>query len=178
MGCSNSKDDYKFSLASKLYCCRKDFEFYDKLMCAGTNNDTNRKMAVLKNLDIFILDNSIRESTVTQIRGHLKDDKYAIWNAVRATGIQNCIEATFSSLPSVEDQWLEELRDTSMLDPATGVSISSPHIFHNNLTVLLDQNVSAPHILSYTVFSFNNINKSNYIYRYLNNREMPLLCFL
>jgi hypothetical protein len=120
MGCSNSKDDTKFSLASKLYCCRKGFEFYDKLMCAGTNNDTNRKMAVLKNLDIFILDNSIRESTVTQVREHIKDDKYAIWNAVRATGIQNCIIATFSSLPSVEDQWLEELRDTSMLDPSTG----------------------------------------------------------
>jgi hypothetical protein len=60
MGCSDSKDDSKSSFALRPHCCRKDFEFYDKLMCVGTNNDTKRKMAVLKNLDIFVLDNSIR----------------------------------------------------------------------------------------------------------------------
>ena len=31
------------------------------------------------------------------------------WNAVKVCGINNCFTATFDALPSVEDQWIEEL---------------------------------------------------------------------
>jgi hypothetical protein len=54
------------------------------------------------------------------------------------------------------------------------IECANLHIFQNNLTVLLDQNVSPPHLLSYTAFSFNNINKS-IIYRYLNTKWIYLV---
>ena len=38
----------------------------------------NEKRERLKNLDIFVLDNSIRESTVGQLRSHTVENKLAI----------------------------------------------------------------------------------------------------
>ena len=40
------------------------------------------KMGRLKNLDLFILDNSIRESTVGQLRSHTVENKKAIFAEV------------------------------------------------------------------------------------------------
>ena len=39
-------------------------------------------MKVLKNLDLFVLDNSLRETTVGQLRGHTIDNKWQIYNQV------------------------------------------------------------------------------------------------
>ena len=39
-------------------------------------------MKVLKNLDLFVLDNSLRETTVGQLRGHTIDNKWQIYNEV------------------------------------------------------------------------------------------------
>ena len=36
----------------------------------------------LKNLDLFVLDNSMRETTVGQLRGHTLEDKMAIYEEV------------------------------------------------------------------------------------------------
>ena len=37
---------------------------------------------VLKNLDLFVLDNSLRETTVGQLRGHTIENKWQIYNEV------------------------------------------------------------------------------------------------
>ena len=39
-------------------------------------------MKVLKNVDLFVLDNSLRETTVGQLRGHTIDNKWQIYNQV------------------------------------------------------------------------------------------------
>ena len=40
------------------------------------------KQKVLKNLDLFVLDNSLRETTVGQLRGHTIENKWQIYNEV------------------------------------------------------------------------------------------------
>lgn len=42
----------------------------------------NKKRNVLKDMDLFVLDNSLRETTVGQLRGHTIDDKWKIYNEV------------------------------------------------------------------------------------------------
>ena len=42
-----------------------------------------KKRKILQELDVFILDNSIRETTVGQIRGHTLENKWEIYNEVR-----------------------------------------------------------------------------------------------
>ena len=42
----------------------------------------NPKMDRLRDLDLFVLDNSIRETTVGQLRGHTLEDKFAIYEEV------------------------------------------------------------------------------------------------
>ena len=40
------------------------------------------KKKILQELDLFILDNSIRETTVGQLRGHTLENKWQIYNQV------------------------------------------------------------------------------------------------
>ena len=40
------------------------------------------KREILKNLDLFVLDNSLRETTVGQIFGHTLENKWEIYNEV------------------------------------------------------------------------------------------------
>ena len=40
------------------------------------------KQKALKNLDLFVLDNSLRETTVGQLRGHTIENKWQIYNEV------------------------------------------------------------------------------------------------
>jgi hypothetical protein len=44
------------------------------------------KFKRLKNVELFILDNTVRESTVAQIRGHTIVDKYAIMDTIMVVG--------------------------------------------------------------------------------------------
>ena len=41
------------------------------------------KREILKNLDLFVLDNSLRETTVGQIFGHTLKNKWEIYNEVK-----------------------------------------------------------------------------------------------
>ena len=41
------------------------------------------KREVLKNMELFVLDNSLRESTVGQLRGHTIENKWKIYEQVR-----------------------------------------------------------------------------------------------
>ena len=69
------------------------------------------RLARLKGLDIFVLDNSLRETSVCQLIGHVEEDKEAILSSIQDTGIKHIIVACFGDLKRVEDVWLTKLRD-------------------------------------------------------------------
>ena len=53
----------------------------------GVNEDIKikcQKRARLRELDLLVLDNSIRESTVGQLRGHTLENKWKIYDEVHA----------------------------------------------------------------------------------------------
>lgn len=62
-------------------------------MFQGRINDLNMKMRLfnpdkkrLRNLDLFVLDNSLRETTVGQLRGHTIENKWQIFDQVKWKG--------------------------------------------------------------------------------------------
>ena len=63
----------------------------------------------LKHLDLFILDNSIRESTVGQLRSHTLEDKIQIYEQVKECGIEDIIVASFSDMKGVDDDFCQYL---------------------------------------------------------------------
>ena len=66
----------------------------------------------LENLDLFCLDNSIRESTVGQIRSHTLKNKIDIFNEVKKCGMKDIIVASFAHMTRVDDDFVEYLRAT------------------------------------------------------------------
>ena len=71
-----------------------------------------QKLERLKNLDLFVLDNSIRESTVGQLRSHTLENKVAIFQQVKRCGIKDIIVATFAHMTRVDDDFVQHLIDT------------------------------------------------------------------
>ena len=67
------------------------------------------KRARLKDLDLIVLDNSIRESTVGQLRGHTLENKWKIYNEVKKCGFKFIIVAAFSHMTRVDDKFISEL---------------------------------------------------------------------
>ena len=67
------------------------------------------KRNVLKQLDCFVLDNSLRESTVGQLRGHTLENKIAIFDEVKKCGFRHIIVAAFSHMTRVDDYFLDAL---------------------------------------------------------------------
>lgn len=65
---------------------------------------------VLKDLDCFVLDNSLRESTVGQIKGHTLNDKFEILKQVKKCNFKSVIVACFGSNKRVEDNFLADLK--------------------------------------------------------------------
>lgn len=74
------------------------------------------KRRILKNLDMLVLDNSLRESTVGQLRGHTLENKWTILNEVKKCGFKHIIVASFSHMPRVDDAFVKELceKETDM----------------------------------------------------------------
>ena len=69
----------------------------------------NTKRKILRELDIFVLDNSIRETTVGQLRGHTLENKIKIYQETKKCGFEYIIVASFSHMTRVGDtfcQWL------------------------------------------------------------------------
>jgi hypothetical protein len=62
----------------------------------------------LRNTRFYVLDNSIRETTVAAVRGHTLADKRAIMAAVRRCGITDMLVGTFSATRMVDDVFAEE----------------------------------------------------------------------
>ena len=87
-------------------------EFKDEIssMKSAMAEET-RKRQVLKDLDCFVLDNSIRESTVGQLRGHTLENKWKIYNEVKRCGMEHIIVAAFSHMTRVDDEFIRQLRE-------------------------------------------------------------------
>ena len=73
----------------------------------------SEKLDRLKNLDFFILDNSIRETAVGQIRAHTLEDKIAILHEVRKCNVKDIIVASFSHTTHVDDDFCQNLFDSN-----------------------------------------------------------------
>ena len=67
------------------------------------------KRETLRNLDCFILDNSIRESTVGQLCGHTLKNKWKIYEEVRKCGFNNIVVASFAHMTVVDDHFVQQL---------------------------------------------------------------------
>ena len=71
----------------------------------------DKKGQRLKNLDLFVLDNSIRESTVGQLRNHTLQNKIDILEQAQKVGIKDIIVAAFSHMTRVDDDFVKYLKD-------------------------------------------------------------------
>ena len=65
----------------------------------------------LADLDLYILDNSIRESTVGQPLCHTLQDKINIYKEIKKVGIKDMMVASFSHHHQVDDDFIQYLRD-------------------------------------------------------------------
>ena len=50
-------------------------------------NEVKEDRNVLKEMELFVLDNSLRESTVGQLRGHTIENKWKIYEQVETVAI-------------------------------------------------------------------------------------------
>jgi hypothetical protein len=62
----------------------------------------------LKTMDVFVLDNSLRETAVASIKGQVSSDKDKILQSLQNTGLTDIIVAAFGPLRRPEDVWLEK----------------------------------------------------------------------
>ncbi|XP_071491060.1 uncharacterized protein [Diadema antillarum] len=69
------------------------------------------KYQVLRDLDLFVLDNSMRESTVAQLRGHTLENKWKIYEEVKKCGFKHTIVASFSHMTRVDDDFVKQLKE-------------------------------------------------------------------
>ena len=67
------------------------------------------KRKQLRELDLIVMDNSIRESTVGQLRGHTLENKWKIYDEIENCGFQYRIVAAFSHMTRVDESWVQEL---------------------------------------------------------------------
>lgn len=70
-----------------------------------------KKRLALKRLDCFVLDNSMRESTVGQLKGHTLENKWKIYDEIKKCGFKNIIVAAFSHMTRVDDTFLGQLSE-------------------------------------------------------------------
>ena len=70
-----------------------------------------QKRERLRDLDLFVLDNSIRESMVGQLRSHTIEDKKKIYELVKKCGMHSIIVASFEHMTSVDDDFCQWLKD-------------------------------------------------------------------
>ena len=71
-----------------------------------------QKRERLKTMEFFCLDNSIRESTVGQLRSHTLQNKIDIFNEAKKCGMKDLIVASFAHMTRVDDDFVKYLRST------------------------------------------------------------------
>lgn len=68
-----------------------------------------KQQQTLSELDCFVLDNSLRESTVGALRGHTLENKWKIYDEVKRCGFKHIIVAAFSHMTRVDDYFIKQL---------------------------------------------------------------------
>ena len=71
----------------------------------------------LKNMNVFVLDNSLRESTVGQPIGHTLADKFKILDATKQCGFNHQVAGAFSTGQRVDDAFSLELKKAAQERP-------------------------------------------------------------
>jgi len=69
------------------------------------------KMKRLANMDVFILDNTMRETTVAALRAHTVKSKRAIYDEIKKCGFKYFIVESFNSQTRIGDLFIQELLD-------------------------------------------------------------------
>ncbi|XP_028401598.1 uncharacterized protein LOC114524652 [Dendronephthya gigantea] len=69
------------------------------------------KRKKLRKSELFVLDNSLRESTVGQLRGHTLENKWKIYEEVKKIGYQHIIVASFSHMTRLGDKFCIALKE-------------------------------------------------------------------
>ena len=70
----------------------------------------------LRNMKVFVLDNSLRESTVGQAVGHSTEDKMKVFDATSSCGFKHQIVGCFSTNNRVDDKFAAELQKMQFPD--------------------------------------------------------------
>lgn len=74
------------------------------------------KLKRLSTMDVCVLDNSLRETAVAQIKGAVTEDKDKILDALRFTGIEEVIVGAFGDLRRPEDEWLQAKAENGKIE--------------------------------------------------------------
>ena len=72
-------------------------------------DEKRAQQKILRELDCFVMDNSLRESTVGQLKGHTLEDKWKIFKEVKKCGYQHVVVAAFSDEDRVDDEFVKQL---------------------------------------------------------------------
>jgi len=72
-------------------------------------SDFSPKLERLKNMEVFILDNTMRETTVAALKAHTVENKRAIYEEIKKCGFKYFIVESFNSQTRIGDLFLEEL---------------------------------------------------------------------
>jgi len=75
------------------------------------SNSFQKKVETLKNLDMFVLDNSMRETTIAALRGLTLENKRKIHEEVKKCGFKYYIVESFNQQMRVGEPFLKELND-------------------------------------------------------------------
>jgi len=76
---------------------------------------TEQIVNTMKEVDCFVLDNSLRETTVASIFGHTIEGKYRILEAIRKAGMKHIILGAFGPTRRVDEGFIVSLRDKNQL---------------------------------------------------------------
>ena len=82
---------------SKLPCCEKGW-------VDSFRSEEARQIAKydrLKELDLFVLDNSIRETSIGQLKGHTAEDKFRIYEESAKCGFKVCSNDCMTTGPHI-----------------------------------------------------------------------------
>ena len=80
-------------------------------MSPPENGINHTKRARLRDMKVFVLDNSLRESTVAQPTGHTLDNKFSIVKEIEKVGFQDVLVGAFGSDRRVDDRFCECLKE-------------------------------------------------------------------
>jgi len=69
------------------------------------------KLERLKNMEVYILDNTMRETTVAALRAHTVENKRAIYDIIKECGFEHFIVESFNHSNRMGDIFLQELID-------------------------------------------------------------------